>query len=260
MHDKNGRPTGKTTKRKRGLPSGLSQNDTVCDVESCALAVYILTLFLARSEEGPQPRLSPRHVSVQLLRNSVWLEQCDWHHSCVSIGSQWSDLCHATSADQHSIGDFLDAVMAWMLMRKADKIDGGLPPALRARMLFNIVLDFCLGLVPLLGDLADAVFRANTRNAWLLEAYLVKKAEAEAEGDLPPPSSQGEALLRQKGSAKTESNTAGGFFGLGRRKNADEEMDVGTASNRTGGRGTAGNPTTVPAQPTSQQTSGVVER
>ncbi|KAK2069307.1 hypothetical protein P8C59_003898 [Phyllachora maydis] len=207
VHDKNGRPTGKTTKRKRGLPSGLSQNDT-------------LVLKRVRSRAY--------HLDMSLF-------------NCCGIRFGWSSVIGIIPV----IGDFLDAVMAWMLMRKADKIDGGLPPALRARMLFNIVLDFCLGLVPLLGDLADAVFRANTRNAWLLEAYLVKKAEAEAEGDLPPPSSQGEALLRQKGSAKTESNTAGGFFGLGRRKNADEEMDVGTASNRTGGRGTAGNPTTM---------------
>ncbi len=47
-------------------------------------------------------------------------------------------------------------------------------------MYFNVLLDFGLGLVPFLGDVADAVFRANTRNAWILEEYLIKKSEEEA--------------------------------------------------------------------------------
>lgn len=46
-------------------------------------------------------------------------------------------------------------------------------------MYFNILLDFGIGLVPFVGDVADAIFRANTRNAWLLEEYLIQKAEAE---------------------------------------------------------------------------------
>lgn len=54
-------------------------------------------------------------------------------------------------------------------------------------MMFNIALDFGLGLVPLLGDIADAIFRANTRNAWLLEVYLTKKMEAERVGHVSDP-------------------------------------------------------------------------
>lgn len=73
--------------------------------------------------------------------------------------------------------------MAFLLVyRKATQIEGGLPPALQSRMLLNIMLDFGIGLVPFLGDVADAWFKANTRNAWLLEEYLVKKAEAERRG------------------------------------------------------------------------------
>lgn len=54
-------------------------------------------------------------------------------------------------------------------------------------MVFNIMLDFALGLVPLIGDIADAIYRANTRNAWLLEVYLTKKAEAERTGHVSDP-------------------------------------------------------------------------
>lgn len=77
--------------------------------------------------------------------------------------------------------------MALMVVKTCQKIDGGLPATLRARMMFNIALDFGLGLIPLLGDIADAVFRANTRNAWLLEMYLTKKMEAERVGHVSDP-------------------------------------------------------------------------
>lgn len=44
-------------------------------------------------------------------------------------------------------------------------------------MLFNIAFDFFIGLVPFIGDLADALFRANTRNAVILEEFLRKRGQ-----------------------------------------------------------------------------------
>ncbi len=46
-------------------------------------------------------------------------------------------------------------------------------------MYFNILVAFVVGLMPFVGAVADAVFRANTRNCWTLEQYLVRKVEAE---------------------------------------------------------------------------------
>lgn len=46
-------------------------------------------------------------------------------------------------------------------------------------MYLNVAADFAIGLVPLLGDIADALYKANSRNTWLLEDYLVKRAAAE---------------------------------------------------------------------------------
>lgn len=82
----------------------------------------------------------------------------------------------------------IDALMAWFLvLRKASQIEGGLPAALYSRMMFNIMLDFGIGLVPFLGDVADAWFKANTRNAWLLEDYLVTQAELKRTGAINDP-------------------------------------------------------------------------
>ena len=45
----------------------------------------------------------------------------------------------------------------------------GAPPAVIARMAGNIVLDLAVGAIPLLGDLFDVGWKANTRNVALLE-------------------------------------------------------------------------------------------
>jgi hypothetical protein len=67
--------------------------------------------------------------------------------------------------------------MAMMVLRTCQQVEGGLPNEVKAKMLFNIVLDFGIGLVPFLGDIADALFRANTRNAVVLEKFLRAKGE-----------------------------------------------------------------------------------
>ena len=77
------------------------------------------------------------------------------------------------------LGDIIDCLLAYWIIRKADKIEGGLPSRLKNRMYLNVAADFAIGLVPLLGDIADALYKANSRNTWLLEDYLVKKAAAE---------------------------------------------------------------------------------
>jgi hypothetical protein len=81
-------------------------------------------------------------------------------------------------ANKNRFGDILDAFMAMMVLRTCEQIEGGLPADVKARMMFNIVIDFIVGLVPFVGDIADAVFRANTKNAAELEKYLRKKGQA----------------------------------------------------------------------------------
>ena len=68
--------------------------------------------------------------------------------------------------------------MALVIIRLACKLDGGLPKRMIAWMLANVLFDFLVGLVPILGDLLDMCWRANTRNAWLLDAYLFAKSDA----------------------------------------------------------------------------------
>ena len=75
------------------------------------------------------------------------------------------------------IGDYFDFVMASMVFRTCLQVDGGLDDKVKAKMWSNIIIDAVLGLVPFLGDFADVFFRANSKNAILLEEILAKRGE-----------------------------------------------------------------------------------
>ncbi len=59
------------------------------------------------------------------------------------------------------------------------------PPGVAARMVANVLLDIGVGSIPLIGDLFDAAFKANTRNMALLEPYLQPRREGGLPG-MPP--------------------------------------------------------------------------
>ena len=94
--------------------------------------------------------------------------------SCCGVRFGWSSVIGFIPA----FGDILDAFMAMMVLRTCQQVEGGLPVDVKSKMMFNIIIDFFIGLVPFIGDLADAVFRANTKNAAVLEQYLRKKGAA----------------------------------------------------------------------------------
>jgi hypothetical protein len=48
----------------------------------------------------------------------------------------------------------------------------GAPSSLIARMLINLFVDTAIGSIPLVGDLFDFAFKANTRNRVLLETWM----------------------------------------------------------------------------------------
>ncbi|KAM4055368.1 PH domain-containing protein [Hirsutella rhossiliensis] len=136
-----GRPTGKFKKRKKALPPGISEHDG-----------KVLTKVKRRAY-----RLD--------------LALC----SFLGIRFGWGSVIGLVPA----IGDALDTFMALMVFKTCCQVEGGLPNATKMYMIFNIALDFGIGLVPFLGDLADAAFKANSRNALLLEQHLREKGKKE---------------------------------------------------------------------------------
>jgi hypothetical protein len=76
-------------------------------------------------------------------------------------------------------GDVTDAALNYTLvLRRAQKAE--LPPWLIQRMLVNNVISAGVGFVPLVGDVILAQWKANSRNAALLEEYLRVRGEVRA--------------------------------------------------------------------------------
>lgn len=82
------------------------------------------------------------------------------------------------------IGDGLDFLLALWLINSAMRISGGKDAKdvkkMRSLMIANLIFDGAIGLVPFFGDIADTIFKCNTRNVVLLEHLLTKRARKEA--------------------------------------------------------------------------------
>ena len=48
-------------------------------------------------------------------------------------------------------------------------------------MIKNIIIDFLIGLIPFVGDLADVAYRANTKNVMIMEKHLIQKYGPESQ-------------------------------------------------------------------------------
>lgn len=79
------------------------------------------------------------------------------------------------------IGDLAGLVMSGYVLLEAQR--AGASSKVKRQMLRNIGIDFVGGLIPVVGDAFDAVYKANTRNTRLLRNYLNEQLAIE----LPPP-------------------------------------------------------------------------
>jgi hypothetical protein len=70
------------------------------------------------------------------------------------------------------IGDGASAIVSAYIFQRLRSYD--LPWHIQARMVTNILLDFTLGAVPLVGDLLDIGFKANRANVALVRRHLAK--------------------------------------------------------------------------------------
>ncbi|KAI8889593.1 hypothetical protein K501DRAFT_208077 [Backusella circina FSU 941] len=73
------------------------------------------------------------------------------------------------------IGDFIGLLLALQLVHLA--MEAHLPQSLISKMMFNIAFDFVIGLVPVVGDVMDIMYKCNTKNAILLENYLIGRRQ-----------------------------------------------------------------------------------
>lgn len=70
------------------------------------------------------------------------------------------------------IGDVAGILVGGIFLQEARRL--GVSRWTRTRMVGNYFLDFLVGVVPLVGDLADFAFKANRRNYRLLQEHVEK--------------------------------------------------------------------------------------
>lgn len=82
----------------------------------------------------------------------------------------------------NSIGDFLDLLLAFMVYRTCTSIEPELSSGTKLKMKFNMAIDFAIGLIPFVGDIADAAYKCNTKNVIILEEELRERGRKRLKG------------------------------------------------------------------------------
>lgn len=85
-------------------------------------------------------------------------------------GTRWRFGIDALFGLIPGVGDIAGALVAVYALRVARDLRA--PAAVQLHMLANIALDALVGSIPLLGDLFDFAFKAQTRNLALLDGWL----------------------------------------------------------------------------------------
>ncbi len=85
-------------------------------------------------------------------------------------GTRWRFGLDALFRLVPGLGDIAGALVAVYALRVARNLRA--PPVIQMHMLTNIALDALVGMVPVLGDIFDFAFRAQTRNVALLDAWV----------------------------------------------------------------------------------------
>ncbi|KAK6455510.1 uncharacterized protein RJT20DRAFT_87717, partial [Scheffersomyces xylosifermentans] len=71
-------------------------------------------------------------------------------------------------------GTIVSAYWSLELLQLARTLEDGFPLDLQILFLVNIVIDFLLGLIPIVGDLIEIGYKSNSRNYLLLEKHLIR--------------------------------------------------------------------------------------
>ena len=123
-----------------------------------------------------QPSAPPHLTKLTHLRQISDL----WDRALGIPGTRWRVGLESIVGLLPFGGDFIGLLLSSYIVFQS--LEFGLPRTILFRMLFNIILDAAVGSVPILGDLFDTTWKANTKNVNLLEAHLASP-EASRQAD-----------------------------------------------------------------------------
>lgn len=178
------------------------------------------------------PGLTPQEEKIlnKVKKRAYRLDLCLFSLCGLKFG--WSSVIGIIPA----VGDFADMLLALIVFRTCCQVEPPLKASTRTRMQMNIVIDFLIGLVPFLGDLADAAFKCNTRNAVLLEQELRERGKKRLRQSGQPvpadPSLQDEFDYEAEDAMRREHGNPPGYTSQqepGRDRSRREDRDVEAA-------------------------------
>jgi len=114
------------------------------------------------------PGLTPQEEKIltKAKKRAYRLDLCLFSLCGLRFG--WSSVIGFIPA----VGDVADMLLALIVFRTICQVEPPLSTSTKSKMQMNIVIDFVIGLVPFIGDLADAAYKCNTKNVVLLEEEL----------------------------------------------------------------------------------------
>lgn len=96
--------------------------------------------------------------------------RCDMWFNLVGFKFGWSNVVGLVPILGAIVSNFWSLQIYW----HARKIDDGLPLDIQLIFFFNLLVDFALSLIPIVGDLVEIGYKANLRNFLLLEKHLIR--------------------------------------------------------------------------------------
>lgn len=111
--------------------------------------------------------LSPKDVQVlETLRKKAY--RYDMWFNFLGVKFGWANVVGIIPI----AGQIVATYWSLTMLITARSLDDGLPLDIHFIFIFNVLIDFLLGLIPIVGDLIEIGFKANSRNFLLIEKHL----------------------------------------------------------------------------------------
>ncbi|MFZ1343820.1 DUF4112 domain-containing protein [Thiothrix eikelboomii] len=112
------------------------------------------------------------------LDNLAWLLD----NSIKIPGTSWKIGLDGILGLIPGVGDLAAGGLSTYILYQAVKLK--VPKAVLARMALNILLESVIGVIPILGDLFDFIFKANQRNVNLMRKYVLNPRDTTRQSTL----------------------------------------------------------------------------
>jgi hypothetical protein len=100
-----------------------------------------------------------------------WVERLAWlMDRSIPIGDRWSIGLDGIIGLFPGVGDLAATIVSALIVARATQ--DGLPRGAIGRMMANLAVDSLLGSVPVVGDLFDFAYKANTKNIKIYRDHL----------------------------------------------------------------------------------------